>query len=120
MNVFVYGTLMKGYWNHRLLEREKFIGEGKIQNYGLYNVTSPYPGVIQKNGASVLGEIYDVSEKTLKKLDELEGEGTLYIRRAVNVETSEGVLEAYTYLWNKTVNEKDYVDVKDLPWRQHK
>ena len=117
MNVFVYGTLMKGCRNHRLLINEKYIGEGKIQNYGLYNVTSSYPGVIQKGGTSVLGEIYNVSEKTLEKLDELEGEGSLYIRRAVSVETANAVMEAYTYIWNRSVNEKDYVDVRELPWR---
>ena len=119
MNVFVYGTLMKGCRNHRLLINEKFIGEGKIQNYGLYNVTSSYPGVILKDGASVLGGIYDVSKKTLEKLDQLEGEGSLYIRRAVSVETANGAMEAYTYLWNRTVNEQDYVDIRELPWRPY-
>jgi gamma-glutamylcyclotransferase (GGCT)/AIG2-like uncharacterized protein YtfP len=117
MKVFVYGTLMKGCRNHRLLINEKFVGEGKLQNYGLYNVTSSYPGVVPRNGAAVLGEIYDVSEKTLERLDQLEGEGRLYIRKAVSVETVNGEMEAYIYLWNRTVNEKDYVDVRKLPWR---
>jgi gamma-glutamylcyclotransferase (GGCT)/AIG2-like uncharacterized protein YtfP len=31
MFVFVYGTLKKGYGNHRLLENSKFIGNAKVR-----------------------------------------------------------------------------------------
>lgn len=119
MKVFVYGTLMKGCQNHRLLKNETFVGVGKIQNYGMYNVTPLYPGVVPENGASVLGEVYDVSEKALEILDKFEGEGSLYIRKTVSVETANGTMEAYTYLWNRAVNDKDYVDARKFPWRPY-
>ena len=116
MLVFVYGTLMKGRWNHNFLLNEKFIGQGSVLNYGLYNVSS-FPGVIRKDGAKVLGELYDVSEKTLEKLDILEGEGSMYLRRAVMVETEQSQVEAYIYVWNRKVKDEDFIEFNNLPWR---
>lgn len=114
--VFVYGSLMKGYWNHNFLSNEKYIAEGILKNYGLYSVSS-FPGVIRKEGATTIGEVYDVSEKTLEKLDLLEGEGSMYLRRAINVDIKKEITEAYIYLWNGPVREKDYIQVENLPWK---
>jgi gamma-glutamylaminecyclotransferase len=118
MNVFVYGTLMKGYGNHRLVENETWLGDALLKDFGLYNVTQYYPGIIKQRGSSVRGEVYDVSEKTLEKLDILEGEGSLYLRIAVKVTLNTGKeVESYVYVWNIRVREHTYMPVEQLPWR---
>ncbi|RCX07884.1 gamma-glutamylcyclotransferase (GGCT)/AIG2-like uncharacterized protein YtfP [Anaerobacterium chartisolvens] len=116
MYVFVYGSLMRGYWNHPLLDNEKYAGAATVKGYGLYNVAS-YPGVVRREGVGVRGELYDVCERTLSVLDQLEDEGDMYIRRAVTAETDEGEAEAFIYVWNGSVREDDYVPLEKLPWK---
>ena len=55
INVFVYGTLMKGNSNHRYLERAEFISSAKISGYDMYEVTEFYPGIIPGQG-DIYGE----------------------------------------------------------------
>lgn len=96
--VFVYGTLKKGYGNWRgLLSDQKYIGEGTTKDrYVLGNVGFPFafPEEFVKDFIDedmirpVLGDVFYVdNETTLRKLDFLEGEGSLYHRRLVQVET---------------------------------
>ncbi len=44
MNVFVYGTLMKGNRNHFYLKNDVFLGNAVLDNYGLYNVSTFFLG----------------------------------------------------------------------------
>lgn len=118
MNVFVYGTLMKGHGNHVLLEEEKFLGKAVLEDYGLYNVSS-FPGIIKQESSAVKGEVYSICERTLKRLDTLESEGSLYIRRLVQValESNDERVNAYVYIWNRTVDQQSYVPFDKLPWK---
>lgn len=118
MNVFVYGTLMKPYGNHALIEDEKFLGNAVLEGYGLYNVSPFFPGIIEQEGAAVKGEVYDINEATLKKLDRLEGEGSLYIRKNVQVILeSKEVISAYVYIWNKAIDPQSYIPFEKSPWK---
>lgn len=118
MKVFVYGTLMKGHGNHILLENDKFLGNAVLKDYGLYNVSS-FPGIIKQDGAAVKGEVYSISESTLKRLDTLESEGSLYIRNLVPVtlESANQIINAYVYVWNRDLNLNSYVPFEKLPWK---
>lgn len=79
--VFVYGSLRKGFGNHRLLDQPstKFIGEASIRAK-LYTQHWGWPFIAfsrsQRN--RVVGEIYEVDYTTFCHLDSLEG----YSRRA--------------------------------------
>jgi gamma-glutamylcyclotransferase (GGCT)/AIG2-like uncharacterized protein YtfP len=83
--VFVYGTLKKGIHNHRLLENAEFIGRAyTVDGFKMYSVGFP---VIRfsDDGDPVYGEVYDVDDETLKRLDHLENEGVMYNRKEINV-----------------------------------
>ncbi|HEY5560829.1 MAG TPA: gamma-glutamylcyclotransferase family protein [Clostridiaceae bacterium] len=116
-NLFVYGTLMKGMWNHNFIEKEKYIGDGKLINYGLYSVRT-FPGIKEKTGAMVKGELYKISSKTLKKIDKLEREGSLYSRKYVKLYHEGKITKAHIYVWNSAVNSKDYVPYNVMPWEK--
>lgn len=42
--IFVYGTLMRGESNHRLIASQELEGEGFIRGFNLYNL-GYYPGI---------------------------------------------------------------------------
>ena len=83
INLFVYGTLKKGYSNH-----EKYLCNSLFM--GTYKTTLKYPLVIAGKrfspvlipeegiGHYVIGEMYKVNLDILDKVDELESVGKLY------------------------------------------
>ena len=105
--VFVYGTLMRGKGNYRRFfqgnPEVKFVDEGVAEGLALYRVTKHYPGAVPEKGAFTRGEVFRVSRKVLRRLDLLEDEGDLYIRRKIQVRLKSGTtVEAWVYLWNRT------------------
>lgn len=102
MLVGVYGTLKKGYSNHRLLENYKFKGTELIEGrYKLYDL-GPFPGIKPGNG-NLFIEIYEVDDQAgLNSLDELEGYPYLYSKNYVD--TSFGKVLLYVY--NEQINGK--------------
>jgi gamma-glutamylcyclotransferase (GGCT)/AIG2-like uncharacterized protein YtfP len=73
MKLFVYGTLKKGHYNHRILERSKFIRKDHIPGYTLYD-TGHYPVAIKSEIAShfIEGEIYEIDHETWSIVNEME------------------------------------------------
>ena len=72
--LFVYGTLKSNQKANYLLNSCQFIGKAKTTtDYSLYDCGS-YPALVEeKNGASVAGEIYQISESVKENLDVYEG-----------------------------------------------
>lgn len=98
--VFVYGTLLRGCHNHGyFLGGAEFLGDADLVDYALYNLGS-YPGIIPAGGEAVVGELYQVDDKTLARLDRLEGNGWLYTRKKVVARLGEENLNAEVYIWN--------------------
>jgi gamma-glutamylaminecyclotransferase len=86
--VFVYGTLRKGHYNHKVMERAKgkYIGLGEISATMID--LGAYPAVcnIENTGDKVRGEIYEISSQdNLNHLDRLEGYPWMYSRDEVKV-----------------------------------
>lgn len=109
--VFVYGTLKKGGWNHRLLRNSNFIDYAKtVEPFYMVNLNGPtgFPFVVSGDlrsddyKGSVLGEVYSVDELTLKKLDALEGYPNLYLREKFDLKlTTDGTsVSAFMYFQN--------------------
>ena len=71
--LFVYGTLMRGFPLHRLLEgRARFLGAGTARGR-LYDL-GRYPGAVPDREATLRGEVYRVLEPALwAALDSVEG-----------------------------------------------
>lgn len=96
--IFVYGTLKRGCKNHHWLAGQRFIAEARTQPiYRLYDMGG-YPGMIRAdNGVAVEGEIWEVDEGGLARLDVLEDiEGGEYER--VLLELEDYRVEGYLFL----------------------
>lgn len=95
MKVFVYGTLKKGFGNHRLLSEFPLEKEGILEDHIIYD--AGFPVAVPNEGTKVVGEVYDIGDcvQTLQNLDYLEGEGRMYIRTKVTLNDGE---EVETYI----------------------
>lgn len=74
--VFVYGTLKRGYNMLHLVPDAKFCDEAIIMGYHIYDLGS-YPGVKKTGDRNdwVYGELWMVSDEGLARLDQYEGSG---------------------------------------------
>ena len=122
MKVFVYGTLMQGFGNHRVMEEAqgKFITKAFIRDKDIFFVSlGSFPAVIDGKGI-VFGEIYEIPDEKIKTwrgdlypikvLDSLEGYNSktrngMYLRkRAVAVTPKGEKIWVSYYYWNGEVN----------------
>lgn len=84
--VFVYGSLRRGSAGAMSVRfpEASFVGDGKVRGR-LYDLGA-YPGLqLDYSGALVNGEVYEVTDEMLRKLDEFELTSD-YERREVEVE----------------------------------
>lgn len=97
--VFVYGTLKTNQPNHYWLGHQngasRLVANGKTQDkYPMviatrYNI--PYLVKLTKSiGNAINGEIYEVDEQMLGKLDELEGHPNYYLRQQITINGVDG------------------------------
>ena len=100
MRLFVYGTLQSGKRNHRAyLAGQRSLGPARTPpRYRLYDLGS-YPGLVEcDDGVSVEGELWDVDEACLARVDVLEDvAGGEYERRVIALE--EPATEALAYFY---------------------
>ena len=104
--IAVYGTLRKGWGNHRLIADAEFVGKGRTtEKLVLTQSGIPYvsrdkvnqPGFEANN---VVVEIYKVTDPTMmRNLDSLEGHPDWYFRSPVEVQLeNEETVVAEIYL----------------------
>jgi gamma-glutamylcyclotransferase (GGCT)/AIG2-like uncharacterized protein YtfP len=81
MLVFVYGTLKRGYANHRVMLRAdgKYLGEAVVSGYACIN-TPWYPYAIKQANAKIKGEVFELENENIVHLDTLEGYPSHYDR----------------------------------------
>ena len=86
--LFVYGTLMRGFPLHALLEgRADSVGEGEAA--GLLFDLGRYPAALRGGGGLIRGEIYRLTDPSLlRALDS--AEGSQYHRGEVGVRLAGG------------------------------
>ncbi|MCO5934792.1 gamma-glutamylcyclotransferase [Mucilaginibacter sp. RB4R14] len=112
--LFVYGTLIQpgnpiaGYLNLNCT----YLLRGKIKGI-LYDI-GEYPGLIISDNAQnyVYGHIYKLhhTKQNLFVIDDYEGVGpdqeqpNLYIRKIRSVETADGIVDTWIYLYNLPVD----------------
>ena len=100
--VFVYGTLKRGRENHGWIEKQRFVSEARTKPlYRMFDLGG-YPGMIRaKDGMAIEGEIWEVDEAGLARLDVLEDtEGGEYERVLIELdgEFASRRVEGYLYL----------------------
>lgn len=94
--LFVYGTLMRGFPLHALIEgRVDFVGEGEVA--GLLFDLGRYPAALRNGAALIRGEVYRLTDSgLLRALDS--AEGSRYHRGEVGVRMAGGrQITAYIY-----------------------
>jgi len=131
--VFVYGSLLKGLHNHRLLVKSHFVKQASTRDTAYLLVdngrsTFPYalaaPGDASEPAVALLGELYEVDAQTLKRLDQLEGHPSFYRRREVELVGEEK--RAWVYLlqreslYDEIVHSPaEYARVPNGDWRTY-
>lgn len=95
--VFIYGTLRRGSAGAMSVRfpNSKFVGETKVSG-SLYDL-GPYPGlVLNESNSLVLGEVYEVDDETLSRLDDFEASSN-YLRKQVEISLGNVKKLCWTY-----------------------
>jgi len=98
MKIFVYGSLMRGEFNHYLLKNNKFLGAGRTKGEYYFYDLGGFPGIVESGKTAVLGEIYEADCSTIVKLDILESHPQFYRRSRIELEDGQ---EVQTYILDK-------------------
>lgn len=114
--VFVYGTLLRGQPNHRLLHGARFVSRDQTKaRFDLVDLGG-FPAMMDGGKSAVVGEIYAVNSPTLAMLDRLEGHPHFYRREPICL-TSGRRAETYV-LKTQRVNGQPRIPSGD--WRRHR
>ena len=73
-NIFVYGSLKRGFTNHSLLAGQRFVATSRTEpRYKLYDL-GDFPGMVEATagGRSIKGEVWSVDSECLAQLEILE------------------------------------------------
>ena len=110
--VAVYGSLRSGMSNHHYyLSESEYKGTFTTEpEYTLHSL-SYYPGLKLNGNHSVIMEVYEVNEETLKNLNRLEGyypgeESTFYDRIEINTPWG----KAFTYIYVNELSKDSIVE----------
>lgn len=83
--LWVYGSLKKGFCRNEVLLKERHLGTAfTVPYYQLHNLGS-YPGLIA-GGNNIFGELYEVSEDCIEKIDKIEDVPNLFQRKDIFLE----------------------------------
>ena len=111
--VFVYGSLKRGFYNHRVIAPAEFVNEARTATpaFRMGNV-GRYPEVTRTEDESagfIRGELFQCDSLQISALDRLEENGVDYLReqvvvRSLESDSSECVESlAWIYLWLKPI-----------------
>lgn len=85
--IFVYGTLMMGFYNNRILSNGNAVYLGHALTKDKYHMLhlGGFPGVIEANenyekATQIWGEVFKVDDPTKDRMDALEGHPDFYKR----------------------------------------
>jgi len=109
-NVFVYGSLRKGYYNHDVLQSlpHKFLSKSQIKGE-IFPTRFGFPCLMEGLGL-VDGEVYAVDADSLDVLDWFEGHPNFYVRK--EVQTTNG-LSVWVYFGNEV--QSAIIRPKEIP-----
>ena len=103
MKLFVYGTLKRGHLRDYYLSGQRYLGEAiTFPKYRLLNFHGRFPLLVEnENGVNVKGEIWDIDDDCLERLDYLEAEGEAYERMNISVIGYEDIV---AYIWIRDIS----------------
>lgn len=103
MLYFAYGSNMNEESFKKTCPNAKFLCIGKLSNYKLdftrlsKNRQCGVADIVEQASSCVWGVIYEVPETNMPELDTREGYPSAYTRREIQVQTSKGVRNVFTY-----------------------
>ncbi|PFO74767.1 branched-chain alpha-keto acid dehydrogenase [Bacillus cereus] len=102
-HVFVYGTLRKEQSNAHFMQGAICIADGAWMYCKLFDTNEGYPAMICSNEDKVYGEVYEVNDDVLQKIDELEeytgnAESDLYDRITKTIYLADREIRAFVYV----------------------
>jgi gamma-glutamylcyclotransferase (GGCT)/AIG2-like uncharacterized protein YtfP len=131
--IFVYGTLKRGYYNHRFLKEAEFVCTAFTEDrYLMWDVGFPLIAPPRDSDSGdvrghVAGEVYVVDDATLEVLDRLEGHPRNYKRTPIFVvgevdskgtPVGEGRIDVQAYIWQRVPIGEPVHPVNDtLEWK---
>ncbi len=121
--VFCYGTLRRGEDNHALMEGAERKEEECWTMGKLYDTRDGYPALIHSEENKVYGEVYEVDDQLLEKIDLLEGfqEGrdhNLYDRVVQRIIGEKGNYDAITYIMK--IPEEGFIEIRSGDWVKYR
>jgi gamma-glutamylaminecyclotransferase len=104
--VAVYGSLRRGFGNHRLLEGSTYLGEAMSPaEYTMLHLGG-FPGIVRGGETAIKVELYEVDDDTLYRLDRLESHPSWYCRQDETFTLADGTqVEAGVYVLPSSYNE---------------
>jgi gamma-glutamylcyclotransferase (GGCT)/AIG2-like uncharacterized protein YtfP len=115
-HVFVYGTLLRGESNHRILAAAQFLRVARTRpEYHLHDL-GPYPALVPGGTTAIVGEVYAIDAATLAALDRLEGHPSYYERVPITL-ADDAV--AHAYLMSRSIARGTPV-IASGDWRAHR
>lgn len=113
--IFVYGTLKTGFHNNYLLDGQRLIGPAVTPvGYTIRDI-GHFPGLFDSGSGSVGGQVWEVDDETLERLDRLERVPKLYFRDSMTVNMSDGSqAEVQAYFFNGSASK--YPIVQNGVW----
>jgi len=121
--LFIYGTLLiaDNEFAKYLQNNSTFFAKGQFK--GILYDAGDYPVAITNNndGFYVKGSVVELTnpEETLKYIDPYEGYGIgqsqpyLYLRELLNIETENGIVQCWVYIYNRTTENFHRIDSGD-------
>jgi gamma-glutamylcyclotransferase (GGCT)/AIG2-like uncharacterized protein YtfP len=94
--LFVYGTLLAEYPNHRVIEGSRLLGSATTNNLYTMHSNGYYPAITLQETHKITGEVYELDEEMLfERVDSLEGyspnrEHNHYQRKLITVTLDSG------------------------------
>jgi gamma-glutamylcyclotransferase (GGCT)/AIG2-like uncharacterized protein YtfP len=112
--IFVYGSLLSGLHNNRLLQGANLIGKDVIKGFRMYSMGS-FPAIFKStDDISIKGEVWEIdSPERATALDSLEGYPHFYNREVV---TTKGDIVTWVYF---VENPRDLEEVPEGDWRKY-
>ena len=90
--VFVYGSLRKGFGLNPVLKSSSYVETVKTKpKYTMYSLGA-FPCIVKGGDTAIVGELYNISPETERRLDMIEGVPQLYRKGKVEIKGYGNVL----------------------------